>query len=259
MAQVYPVLGGPALRGRSDLLHAAEDPFLQKDQKANGPRLSGSRGHAARPPCPGRHMATAGPQAGWHSWPRPTARTALGTEASAHPWCSHPRAPACISGSYMPPDDTCGNQIHSRQKTLCQPYPAPLLAHGTEPSRVPQGPVCSTFTQMGLEPPELPQCRSSQPLEAGGWACKCGREAGKRVLLAQKWGHVKVFPQQERTHALPCSNRPTSKKGIYPTRTEQLLARGPAAEAAGHLVSHPSGQCACARVCTCREGHATVP
>lgn len=46
----------------------------RQTQPRNGPRLSGSRGHAARPPCPGRHMATAGPQAGRHSWPRPTAK-----------------------------------------------------------------------------------------------------------------------------------------------------------------------------------------
>lgn len=144
----------------------------------------------------------------------------------------------------MPPDDTCGSQTRSRQKTLYQPCPAPLQAHGTEPSRVPEGPVCSTFTQMGLEPPERPQCTSPQPLEAGGWACKCGREAGRRVLFAQKWGRVNRWAQ-----SLPCSNRPTSRKGICPTRTEQLLARGPGAEAAGHLVSHPSGHSVPVHVC----------
>ncbi|KAF6280897.1 hypothetical protein mRhiFer1_009279 [Rhinolophus ferrumequinum] len=104
-------------------------------------------------------MATAGPQAGQHSWPHPTARTALDTDASAYPWCSHPRAPACISGSYMPPDDTCGSQTHSRQKTLTQP--CPLLA----PRTALQGTRGASVLHVHTDGTQTPQsCRNAGPL-----------------------------------------------------------------------------------------------
>lgn len=50
---------GPALRGRSDLLNAAENPFLQKDQKAN-----------TAPACRALGGTLPGPPAQEGTWPQ---------------------------------------------------------------------------------------------------------------------------------------------------------------------------------------------
>lgn len=152
----------------------------------------------------------------------------------------------------MPPDDTCRSQTHSRQKTLCQPCPAPLLAHGQSPPGYPRG-QCAPHSHRWDSNPR--SCRNAGPLsplkQVAGPASAEERLGGgfssPRSGVALKCSHSNKWAR-----SLPCSNCPKSRKGIYPTRTEQLLAHGPAAEAAGHLVSHPSGYSvpvhACARV-----------
>lgn len=57
--------------------------------------------------------------------------------------------------------DVCGSQTPQQtENPESEPRLAPLPAHGTASSRVPKGPVCPTFTLMGL----TQSCRNAGPL-----------------------------------------------------------------------------------------------
>lgn len=263
MAQVYPVLGGPALRGRSDLLHAAEDPFLQKDQKANGPRTV--------PACRALGGTLPGPPAQGGTWPQQGLR--LGGTAGLAPqpelcW-EQMRQPIHGAVTPKPPPasrgPTCPQMTHAEIRSIADRKPCVnLIQHlswltGQSPAAYPRGQCAPHSHRWDSNPRSCRNAGPLSPLKQVAGPASAEERLGGGFSSPRSGVTLKCSHSNRWTHALPCSNRPTSKKGIYPTRTEQLLARGPAAEAAGHLVSHPSGQCACARVCTCREGHATVP
>lgn len=145
--------------------------------------------------------------------------------------------PACRGPTY--PQMTCGSQTHSRQKTLTQP--GPLLAPGTALQGTPGASVLHIHTD-GTQTPR--SCRNAGPLsplkQVAGPASSEERLGGgfssPRSGVALTCSHSNRW-----VRSLRCSNRPASRKGSYPTRTEQLLAPGPAAGAPGQLVSHTQG------------------
>lgn len=160
---------------------------------------------------------------------------------------------------------TCPQMTHAEIRSIADRKPCVnLIQHlswltGQSPPGYPRGQCAPHSHRWDSNPRSCRNAGPLSPLKQVAGPASAEERLGGGFSSPRSGVTLKCSHSNRWTHALPCSNRPTSKKGIYPTRTEQLLARGPAAEAAGHLVSHPSGQCACARVCTCREGHATVP